>query len=175
MAIPASLTQPSYGRRMDSKILRNVPGASPLPKRVRTERCWWAVSFGLRPMRLPASIAKRRPSWVRFTILMRSRSATATFGCGQIQGREIEDPDRGAGSSTCLTICNPSHMDRVALSHSANNKMSPGARAAIALASSGRPSKLLPEGVSVKILMHRSAFNARTCRDRSCPAVLTRA
>jgi hypothetical protein len=52
-------------------------------------------------------------------------------------------------------------MDRVALSHSASIKMSPGMRAAIAFASSGRASKLLPEAVSVKIVVQRSLFSAR--------------
>ena len=78
-------------------------------------------------------------------------------------------------SITSLTICKPSHMDRVHRSHSASTSTSPGTKLASAAARFGRPMRDFPDAVSVKISAQRSAFSARTWRVKSCCAVLTRA
>jgi hypothetical protein len=123
----------------------------------------------------------RRPSLVRATIRNRSRSAIAENGeettaleDGQIKGGKIQHLDGRTGSSTCFTMCRPSHIDRVARSHSAHTKQSPGRSSSKALASSGRPARLFPEAVSSKMSLQPYAFRAWRWRWRSCAVVLIR-
>ena len=49
------------------------------------------------------------------------------------------------------------------------------ASASMAAASFGRPARLLPEALSLKMISQRSAFSAFSCRAKSCASVETRA
>src|SRR6476469_8616868 len=71
-----------------------------------------------------------------------------------------------SASMISFRICRPSHIERVARSHSAITSSSPGAKLSRAFLSCGRPARLLPDAVSLKISPQRSAFSALIWRSR---------
>jgi len=62
----------------------------------------------------------------------------------------------------CLTICGPSHMDRVAPCHSASSRRVAGLSWQSPLRLGGRPSRLLPDAVSRWTVAQRSDFRVPT-------------
>lgn len=82
------LTEPSYGCMVDSEILGDVTAALAISKTDRADFCWRGVSFGLRPIRLPASMADRRPHQA-----LRFERAGNHYDAGDVASGPIEGFD----------------------------------------------------------------------------------